>query len=102
MENYLLYINGEWTGKELDTFDVVNPATAELIASVPNAGAVEAKQATDAAYEAFRTWSALTAYERAEIIWKWHRLIDEHKEELATTMTMEQGKPLKEALGEIS
>lgn len=102
MENNLLYINGEWTGKELETFGVTNPATSELFATVPNAGAAEAKQATDAAYEAFKTWSALTAYERAEIIWKWHRLIDEHKEELATTMTMEQGKPLKEALGEIS
>lgn len=102
MENNLLYINGQWTGKELETFGVTNPATSELFATVPNAGAAEAKQATDAAYEAFKIWSALTAYERAEIIWNWHRLIDEHKEELATTMTMEQGKPLKEALGEIS
>lgn len=102
MENNLLYINGQWTGKELETFGVTNPATSELFATVPNAGAAEAKQATEAAYEAFKIWSALTAYERAEIIWNWHRLIDEHKEELATTMTMEQGKPLKEALGEIS
>jgi len=102
LENNLLYINGQWTGKELETFGVTNPATSELFATVPNAGAAEAKQATDAAYEAFKIWSALTAYERAEIIWNWHRLIDEHKEELATTMTMEQGKPLKEALGEIS
>lgn len=102
MENNLLYINGQWTGKELETFGVTNPATSELFATVPNAGAAEAKQATDAAYEAFKIWSALTAYERAEIIWNWHRLIDEHKEELATTMTMEQGKPLNEALGEIS
>jgi succinate-semialdehyde dehydrogenase / glutarate-semialdehyde dehydrogenase len=102
LEKYLLYINGQWTGKELETFAVTNPATSEKIASVPNGGANEAKLATAAAYEAFRTWSAYTAYERSEIIWKWHKLIDENKEELARTMTMEQGKPLKEALGEIA
>lgn len=102
LQEYLLYINGQWTGKELETFEVTNPATSECIASVPNGGAVEAELATDAAYEAFKTWSAYTAYERSEIIWKWNRLIDENKEGLARTMTLEQGKPFKEALGEIA
>ncbi|WP_079508777.1 NAD-dependent succinate-semialdehyde dehydrogenase [Mesobacillus jeotgali] len=102
MENYSLFINGEWTGKELETFDVINPATLEKIATVPNGGAEEAKLAADAAYEAFKIWSQYSAYERAELIWKWHHLINENKEDLATTLTMEQGKPLKEALGEIT
>lgn len=102
MENYSLFINGEWTGKELETFEVTNPATMETIATVPNAGADEARQAADAAYEAFKLWSAFSAYERAELIWKWHRLIEDNKEDIARTLTMEQGKPFKEALGEIS
>ncbi|WP_053362977.1 NAD-dependent succinate-semialdehyde dehydrogenase [Bacillus sp. FJAT-27251] len=102
MENYYLYINGEWTGEELETFEVNNPATSEKIAAVPNGGYAEAREAADAACEAFKSWSGYSAYERAELILKWHRLIDENKEELARTMTLEQGKPLKEALGEIS
>lgn len=102
MEKYSLFINGEWTGSELDTFEVTNPATSEVIATVPNGGYAEAKQAADAAYAAFKEWSAFSAYERAEIIWKWHKLIDENKEDLARTMTMEQGKPFKEAVGEIA
>lgn len=102
MENYSLFINGEWSGKELETFDVINPATLEKIASVPNGGAEEAKQAADAAYEAFKIWSQYSAYERAELLWKWHHLINENKEDLARTLTMEQGKPFKEALGEIA
>lgn len=102
MENYSLFINGEWTGKELETFDVINPATLEKIATVPNGGAEEAKQAAEAAAEAFKVWSQYSAYERAELIWKWHHLINENKEDLARTLTMEQGKPFKEALGEIA
>jgi succinate-semialdehyde dehydrogenase / glutarate-semialdehyde dehydrogenase len=102
LENYSLFINGEWTGKELETFDVINPATLEKIATVPNGGAEEAKQAADAAAEAFKEWSQYSAYERAELIWKWHHLINENKEDLARTLTMEQGKPFKEALGEIA
>lgn len=102
MENYSLFINGEWTGKELETFDVINPATLEKIATVPNGGAQEAKQAANAAAEAFKVWSKYSAYERAELIWKWHHLINENKEDLARTLTMEQGKPFKEALGEIA
>lgn len=102
LENYSLFIYGEWTGKELETFDVINPATLEKIATVPNGGTEEAKQAADAAAEAFKVWSQYSAYERAELIWKWHHLINENKEDLARTLTMEQGKPFMEALGEIA
>ena len=79
-----------------------NPATDEIVATVPKGGATEAAKAADAAYEAFTSWAALSVYERAELIWKWHRLIDDNKEELAKIMTEEQGKPLKEALGEMT
>ncbi|MBE4907822.1 NAD-dependent succinate-semialdehyde dehydrogenase [Bacillus luteolus] len=96
-----MYINGKWVGENLNVIEVENPATGEVIATVPLGGAKEAKLAVDAAYSAFKEWSQYSAYERSELIWKWHNLIDQHKADLARTMTMEQGKPLKEALGEV-
>ncbi|MGN1401392.1 MAG: NAD-dependent succinate-semialdehyde dehydrogenase [Bacillus sp. (in: firmicutes)] len=95
-----LWINGEMvtTDKQIA---VMNPATGEQIAAVPSAGRNEARAAVDAAHEAFRKWSAKTAGQRAELLKKWFNLIQDHREELARTMTMEQGKPLQEALGEI-
>ena len=96
-----MFIDGEWTGTELPTFDVINPANGEVIAAVPNGGKEEAKKAVDAAYNAFLLWSKKTAGERSALLYKWHRLIDEHKEEIGEIMTREQGKPLKEAIGEV-
>lgn len=100
MKHYSMYINGEWVNTH-NILEVDNPATKEIIATVPNGGRDEAKTAVDAAYEAFRTWSKMTAYERSEYLKKWFTLIDQNKEEIAKTMTMEQGKTLKEALGEL-
>lgn len=100
MKQANLYINGEWV-KTSETFDVVNPATNEVVASVAKGGAKEAKLAADAAYEAFLEWSKKTAEERGKLLMKWHQLIEEYTDELAETMTIEQGKPLKEAKGEI-
>jgi succinate-semialdehyde dehydrogenase / glutarate-semialdehyde dehydrogenase len=101
MQHYNMIINGEQIGSDLSKRDVTNPATSEVIATIPNGGKKEAASAVDAAYGAFRDWSRYSAYERSELIRKWYDLIDENKEDLARTMTMEQGKPLKEALGEI-
>ncbi|EHL72714.1 MULTISPECIES: NAD-dependent succinate-semialdehyde dehydrogenase [Bacillus] len=97
-----MFIDGEWTGTELPTFDVINPANGEVIAAVPNGGKEEAKKAVDAAYNAFLSWSKKTAGERSALLYKWHQLIDEHKEEIGEIMTREQGKPLKEAIGEVN
>ncbi|MEK4564259.1 NAD-dependent succinate-semialdehyde dehydrogenase [Alkalihalobacillus sp. FSL R5-0424] len=96
------YINGEWIGEELEKTDVYNPATGEVVDQVPKGGEREAKAAVDAAHGAFPEWAAKTAYERSELLEKWHALIEEHQDELARTMTEEQGKPLKEATGEIA
>jgi succinate-semialdehyde dehydrogenase/glutarate-semialdehyde dehydrogenase len=96
-----MFIDGEWTGTELPAFDVINPANGEVIASVPNGGKAEAKKAVDAAYNAFLSWSKKTAGERSALLYKWHQLIEEHKEEIGEIMTREQGKPLKEAIGEV-
>jgi succinate-semialdehyde dehydrogenase/glutarate-semialdehyde dehydrogenase len=96
-----MYINGQWITAD-KKIKVVNPATQDVIATVPDGGADEAKQAVDAAYTAFKTWSKKTAGERSELLMKWFRLIDENKEEIGRIMTEEQGKPLKEAIGEVS
>lgn len=101
MEKYALLINGQQTGQDLDTIEVINPATSDVVATVPNGSTKEAKEAVDAASEAFKSWSKHSAYERSELVRKWHDLIHENREDLARTMTLEQGKPLKEALGEI-
>lgn len=97
-----MYVNGEWSDFNLDKIEVKNPANGEVVATVPNGGTAEAKKAADAAYQALKGWSALSVYERSELIWKWHHLINEHKDEIARVMTLEQGKPLKEAIGEMT
>ncbi|SDI68471.1 succinate semialdehyde dehydrogenase [Natribacillus halophilus] len=99
--NQKIYINNHWQGEELEHFDVVNPATKEVIATVPNGGRNEAEQAVEAAHAAFETWSVLTAQERSQFLAKWHQLIEENKEKIGKIMTMEQGKPLNEAIGEV-
>ncbi|WP_175987761.1 NAD-dependent succinate-semialdehyde dehydrogenase [Bacillus sp. Marseille-Q1617] len=101
MQHYNMLINGEEIGSDLPKVDVTNPATSEVVATISKGGKSEAVSAVDAAYNAFLDWSRQSVYERSELIRKWYDLINEHKEDLARTMTMEQGKPLKEALGEI-
>lgn len=87
--------------KEEKVIEIINPATNTVIASVPNCGWNGAKAAVDEAYEAFKEWSGRTADERSALLMKWYQLIEESTEELAIIMTKEQGKPLKEAMGEI-
>lgn len=95
------FINGEWT-ETGQTIEVRNPATGNVMAVVTKSDTQEATQAVDAAHEALQEWQQKTAEERAELLNEWHRLIAEHTEELARTMVEEQGKPLKEAIGEIN
>ncbi|WP_338448929.1 NAD-dependent succinate-semialdehyde dehydrogenase [Niallia oryzisoli] len=98
-----VYVNGEWIEADDSTLlAVVNPANGEVIASVPNCGADEAKRAVDAAYEALAGWSQKTAAERAELLQQWYKLIDQEKEVIGEIMTREQGKPLQEAIGEVT
>lgn len=92
-------IGGEWSGLPMDP--VENPATGEILASVPRFGAHEAEQAVAAAHAAFGPWSKKTAKERSAILRKWFDLIIAAKDDIATIMTSEQGKPLAEAKGEV-
>ena len=99
--NYSLIINGQETGKDLKQTEVTNPATGEVVGTVPKGGQKEARLATDAAFEAFKTWSKLSAYERTEKLAAWAKLMDENTDEIAELMTREQGKPFEEAKGEV-
>ncbi|KAG6541028.1 hypothetical protein Mapa_017601 [Marchantia paleacea] len=83
------------------TLNVTNPATGELLTSVPFMGRKETELAITAAHEAFPAWSQKTNTERSKLLRKWFDLLIQNKEELGRLMTLEQGKPLKEALGEI-
>ena len=93
-------VNGEWHSLS-ETFDVLNPATGEVIAKVAKAGKQETQAAIEAAARAFPGWRAKTAKARSEILHRWYRLIIDNKGWLAQLMTAEQGKPLKEAAGEV-
>ncbi|OCJ02441.1 succinate-semialdehyde dehydrogenase (NADP(+)) [Rhizobium sp. AC27/96] len=96
------YINGVWTaGGATKTFDVINPATGEVLASLPDMGAAETTAAIDAAYIAQVTWAARPAKERAVILRKWFDLMVANADELGAILTAEMGKPLPEAKGEI-
>ena len=93
------YINGEWvTGPAAIT--VTNPATGETLGTVPDMAVEQVEQAIAAAHAAFPAWAALTAYERAAIMHRWSDLIMANQQELARIITLESGKPLKEALAE--
>ncbi|WP_422657418.1 NAD-dependent succinate-semialdehyde dehydrogenase [Paenibacillus sp. EC2-1] len=95
-----IYIGGEWISTSQQV-EVLNPATGEVIGTVSKGGSAEAAQAVDAAHEAFTSWSKLTAENRGQYLRRWYELIEENTDELARIMTLEQGKPLKEAAGEI-
>lgn len=99
---FSMYIDGKWVGNECQEFaEVINPATNEVVGIIPKGGANEAKQAVDAAHRAFKEWSKKTAEERGQLLMKWFHLIDDNKEEIGRIMTLEQGKPVKEAVGEV-
>nr|AMJ39514.1 aldehyde dehydrogenase 5F1 [Bixa orellana] len=95
-------IGGKWTDAyDANTLKVNNPATGEIIANVPCMGRKETDDAVSSAYNAFSSWSKLTAAERSKYLRKWYDLLMAHKEELGQLITLEQGKPLKEAIGEV-
>ena len=93
------YINGQWVGSA--STPVLNKATGEIIAKVPDLGVAETRQAISDANAAFKTWSKTLAKDRAIILRRWYDLIIDHADELALLLSLEQGKPLAEAKGEI-
>ena len=97
------YINGIFTsGNSNKTFDVNDPSTGELLVKLPDMGISETKDAINAAHKAQKSWAAKTGKERSTILRNWFNLMMENKEDLAKILTAEMGKPLAEALGEIT
>lgn len=94
------YINGEWINS-LQTLDVLNPADNHFLGTVPNLGVAETEAAIAAANAALPEWRAKKARERSAILRKWFELILANQDDLALMMTLEQGKPLVEAKGEV-
>ncbi len=96
------YVNGEWIdAKSGETFAVFNPATGDELVRVPLMSEADAKAAVAAAHEAFKQWRTTTAKERATVLRRWYQLMQDNMEDLALLMTLEQGKPLAEARGEV-
>jgi succinate-semialdehyde dehydrogenase/glutarate-semialdehyde dehydrogenase len=96
------YIGGAWCDADSGaTLEVSDPATGARLGTIPDMGEIETRRAIEAANAAWPAWRARSAKERATILHRWHELMLEHQEDLALLMTLEQGKPLTEARGEI-
>ena len=96
------FIAGEWIGHtQHGRYALRNPADHAVIAALPRCREDEVRRAIDAAQSAFASWRRTTAKHRGEILRRWYELAVEHREDLATLITLEQGKPLGEARGEI-
>jgi succinate-semialdehyde dehydrogenase/glutarate-semialdehyde dehydrogenase len=96
-------IDGAWVQADGgEAIAVDNPATGEILGVVPRCGRGETARAIAAARRAWPAWRARTALDRADLLLRWHDLILAAKDDLARLMTLEQGKPLAEAAGEIA
>lgn len=95
------YINGNWE-KGAQTFPVMNPATGQVLAQVPNLAEADFEKAVVAASTAFKPWAALLPKERAAFVRKWAAVIAENAESLAQLLTAEQGKPIEESRNEVA
>ncbi|MEL6583244.1 MAG: NAD-dependent succinate-semialdehyde dehydrogenase [Pseudomonadota bacterium] len=97
------YIGGTWVDADAGgTFDVLNPATGDVVTKVADCGRAEVARAVDVAYEAQKGWAAMMAAERQKILLRWYELIMAHADDLASIITAEMGKPYAEAKGEVA
>ena len=95
------FINGKFAPADGETFDVINPASGEVLAKCSRHGSVQTKEAILAASEAFKAWKMTTVKERSKLIMKMHDLVNKYRDDLAVIMTLESGKPLAESKGEL-
>ena len=96
------YVDGRWIDAASGgNVPVTNPATGEVLGTVPNLGVAETRAAIEAAHAAFPAWAARTAKDRGAVLRRWHDLMLLNADDLAVLMTAEQGKPLAEAKGEV-
>lgn len=96
------FIDGEWvTETPHGVSELFNPANGQLLASLPRCKEAETVRAIEAADKAFRQWRSTTAKHRSQLLYRWWQLIVENKDDLATLITLEEGKPTAEARGEV-
>lgn len=95
------FVNGEWTNESSSKFEIKNPFDLSTISSVYNEDRTLVKKAIEVAALAFKTWKKTSVKERSSLLMKWYDLIIEHKNEIATIISLESGKPFSESLGEI-
>ncbi len=97
-----MFINGEWkTAESGREFAVYNPASGDTIGLVPDGNQDDALLAVKSARDAFPSWSATTAYQRSDFLYRLHSLMMENQDHLAAVMTEEQGKPIQAARNEV-
>ena len=102
MDTFPMLIDGSWVDSvSREYIDVINPATEEVFARVPRATEAEADRALKAAARAFPAWSGMSPFTRADYLRRSGAILERRKEKLGRLMTREQGKPLKEAIGEV-
>src|SRR4051794_33633220 len=95
-------IGGNWRGASVKaTVDVIDPASPEVLGTIPDMGREETAAAINAAADAFKHWKRKAHGERAALLERWYELMRRHEQDLALLLTLEQGKPLAESLGEI-
>jgi succinate-semialdehyde dehydrogenase/glutarate-semialdehyde dehydrogenase len=95
-------INGRWVSETPHgRYALRNPATGEVLVELPRCKEEETAEAIETADVAFRAWRKTTAKHRSEVLQRWYRLVVEHRDDLATLITLEEGKPLAEARGEV-
>lgn len=95
------YVNGQWLDAG-NRFDVLNPYDLQPLGAVPDMGQAETEKAVEAAHAAFQSWKGTTTESRSRLLIKWYELMMENQDDLAKILTLEQGKPLAEAKGEIA
>jgi len=96
------YVGGQWVdASDGSTIEVDNPATGEILGTVPVLSQAELKDVIKQADAGFKVWRKKTAQQRADLLLRWNDLILEHREDIASLLTLEQGKPLIESLGEV-
>ena len=102
-KRYQMYIEGKWVDSDTGKcFEVKDPATEEVVGTLPDAGAPETRKAIEAAHKAFPAWAATPAKVRGEYLMKVRDLMLQRAEHLARTITAENGKPVPEAKGEVA
>lgn len=95
-------IGGNWRDASTkSTVDVIDPASQKVLGTIPDMGRDETRAAIDVAAAAFKHWKTKSHAERAALLERWYELMRRHEQDLALLLTLEQGKPLAEARGEI-